>query len=149
LFGLRQIGIAAVQGLVLLLAILGLYAWLLAGGSTDTDARAAAFVGLVMGHLSLALTDTGVDSHQLFSRGRRTFWIIGMAALAVLALTLTVPPLASILEFTVPAPSLLILAVALGILSGGWFRLARHFQPHPSPEVRVSLSPDPAGGAGQ
>ncbi|HET9639245.1 MAG TPA: cation-translocating P-type ATPase [Allosphingosinicella sp.] len=125
LFGLRQILIAGVQGAVLLAAVLSLYAWLIADGLPDTEARATAFVALVIGHLTLALADAGSSASRLLDRSRKTFWIIGAAALTVLMLTLTVPPLADILEFTMPALPLLALAIALGIASGGWFRLAR------------------------
>lgn len=129
LFGRRQIAIAGIQGAVLLATVLGLYAWLIGAGLPDTDARAAAFVALVVGHLTLALADAGSSASRLFDRGRKTFWIIGAAALAVLTLTLTIPPLARILAFTVPDLPLLALALALGIASGGWFRLARRFRP--------------------
>lgn len=125
LFGLRQILVAGVQGAVLLATVLGLYAWLIADGLPDTEARAAAFVALVVGHLSLALADASSGASRLLDRGRGTFWIIGAAAVTVLTLTLTVPPLAGILDFTVPALPLLVLAVALGVASGGWFRLVR------------------------
>lgn len=129
LFGLRQIVTAGIQGAVLLATVLGLYAWLIADGLPDTDARAAAFVALVVGHLTLALADAGSGTSRLFDRGRKAFWIIGAAALTVLTVTLTIPPLAGILDFTVPALPLLALAAALGIASGGWFRLARRFRP--------------------
>ncbi len=128
LFGARQILLAALQGTVLLATVLGLYAWLIADGLPDTDARATAFVALVVGHLSLALADASSGARRLLDPGRRMFWIIGAGALTVLTLTLTVPPLASILNFTVPAWPLLALAVALGVASGGWFRLARRFR---------------------
>lgn len=128
LFGRRQILIAALQGAVLLAAVLSLYAWLIASGLPDTEARAAAFVALVIGHLTLALTDAGSGASRLLDRSRKTFWIIGAAALAVLTLTLTVPTLASILDFTIPALPLLALAIGLGLASGGWFRLTRSFR---------------------
>lgn len=132
LFGRRQILIAVLQGAVLLATVLGLYAWLIANGLPDTDARATAFVALVVGHLSLALADASSGASRLLDRGRKTFWIIGGAALTVLTLTLTVPPLASILDFTVPALPPLALAVALGVASGGWFRLARNLRGAPA-----------------
>ena len=129
LFGPRQIAVAGIQGAVLLATALSLYTWLIGAGLPDTDARATAFVALVVGHLTLALADAGSSAGRLFDRGRKAFWIIGAVALTVLTLTLTIPPLASILDFTVPALPLLALAVALGIASGGWFRLARRFRP--------------------
>lgn len=128
LFGLRQILLAGLQGAVLLVTVLGLYAWLIADALPDTDARATAFVALVVGHLSLALADASSGASRLLDRGRKTFWIIGAGALTVLTLALTIPPLASILDFTVPTLPLLALAIALGIASGGWFRMARRFR---------------------
>jgi Ca2+-transporting ATPase len=122
LFGLRQIAAAALQGAVLLAAVLTLYAWLIADGLSGTDARAAAFVALVIGHLSLALAGAA-GGRPLLGKGHEMFWIIGSAALAVLALTLTAPPLSHILEFTVPPWPVLALAITLGLAAGGLSRL--------------------------
>jgi Ca2+-transporting ATPase len=130
LFGARQILIAGIQGAVLLAVVLGLYAWLIGNGLVDTDARAAAFVALVVGHLSLALADAGSGARRLLDGGHKVFWIIGAAALAVLTLTLVVPPLARILDFTTPPWPLLALAVGLGIAAGAWFRVAVILRSH-------------------
>lgn len=128
LFGPRQILVAAIQGGVLLAVVLGLYGWLIAGGLPDTDARAAAFVALVIGHLSLALADASSGTHRLLVGRHKVFWIIGAAAITVLTLTLAVPPLARILDFTIPSWPLLALAIGLGIAAGGWFRLVGIFR---------------------
>jgi P-type Ca2+ transporter type 2C len=125
LFGFREMLVAGLQGAVLLATVLALYAWLIDRGMPDAEARAAAFLTLVVGHLSLALTDAGSGGRPLLDRGRVAFWSIGAAAGVVLALALTIPPLARILDFTLPDVPHLLLAAALGVAAGGWFRLVR------------------------
>lgn len=123
LFGLPQVLLAAIQGAVLLAAILALYAWTLAAGLPESAARTTAFTALVLGNLSLALAEASSDSARLLDRRRITFWIVGAVALAVLALCLSVPGLAEILRFSVPPPIWLLYAVLIGLASGIWFRL--------------------------
>lgn len=115
LFGGRQIAAAAAQGLLLLVAVLGLYIWMLRTGLPEDAARATVFVALVLGNLGLALADASGGRASLFDRRRTTFWIIGAIGLLVLALCLLVPPLRDILRFQLPAPPLLAAATAIGI----------------------------------
>lgn len=115
LFGRRQMLSAAVQGLVLLAAVFGLYAWLIGSGQSEEASRATVFIALVLGNLGLALADASGGSAGLFDRGRKTFWIIGALALLVLGLCLLFPPLREILQFELPAPPLLGAALAIGL----------------------------------
>ena len=120
LFGVEQIALAGLQGLVLLVATLGLYAWMNGIGSGADTARSAAFITLVMGHLSLALSVSGLSGGRLLSRDRALFWVIGAAAMLVLTLAVTLPVMREILRFS-PLPTWVLAAsVATGILAGGW-----------------------------
>ena len=125
LFGLRQMALAAVQGIVVLGAVLGLYWGGIASGIPEAIVRAMAFVALVAGNLSLALADASSGSARLFDPRRIAFWAIGALAVLILALCLSVEPLARILMFSPPAPEQLLLSVLIGVASGGWFRLVR------------------------
>ncbi|MBK9250995.1 MAG: HAD-IC family P-type ATPase, partial [Proteobacteria bacterium] len=88
LFGRRQLLIALVQGAVLMLAIVGLYALALHVGRGVDESRALAFTALIAGALILALANAADPDSQLLSRSRGAFWVIGGIAMLVLALVL-------------------------------------------------------------
>jgi Ca2+-transporting ATPase len=120
LFGVEQIALAGLQGLVLLVATLGLYAWMNGIGSGAEAARSASFITLVTGHLSLALSVSGLTGGRVLSRERALFWAIGAAAMLVLTLSISLPVMRGILRFS-PLPTWALLAcVVTGILAGGW-----------------------------
>jgi Ca2+-transporting ATPase len=121
LFGARQITLAALQGFVLLAATLGLYAWMNESGSGPEAARSAAFIALVTGQLSLALSVSGVSGGRLLSRERVWFWVIGGAAALVMILAVTLPLMQEILRFSPPAPWMLVVSLGTGLLAGGWY----------------------------
>jgi Ca2+-transporting ATPase len=122
LFGLVHVGIAVLQGMGVLVGVLGLYWWSLTMlGTPEAVARAAALVALVVGNLVLALADAAVPG-RLFTYRRHTYWaIVGVVAL-VLALVLAVPTVGSIFQIAMPGAGLLGLAAATGLIAGGWWR---------------------------
>jgi Ca2+-transporting ATPase len=132
LFGFNQILVAALQGVVLLAATLGLYGWMYGIGSGANAARSAAFIALVIGQLSLALSVSAVEGRQLFARERALFWIIGSAAALVITLSVALPLLREILRFSSLPPWALSVAIATGLAAGSWFGLARYISPQQS-----------------
>ena len=129
LFGPLQIAVAVVQGLGVLAGVLGLYWWALASfpGAQDA-ARGAAFLALVVGNLVLALADSGT-SGRLFAPHRRTYWLIVLVVTAVMAIVLCAPGVASVFRLELPGPDLILIALAVGLVSGGWTAVlagARH-----------------------
>ena len=133
LFGLRQIAIAALQGSVLLAATLGLYGFMNSSGANPEAARTAAFIALVSGHLSLALSVSGAAGGRLFSRERILFWVIGAAAALVLTVSVSLPAMREILRLSPPDPWVLAASVAIGVAAGGWFALVRALSSTASP----------------
>lgn len=125
LFGLRQIALAGVQGSVLLVSVLGYYASMQNMGHGDQVARAAAFIALVTGHLSLAVAEGRTPGSPLFARERIVFWLIAAGAILVLTATIAVPLLADILRFSTPSHIDLLISVVVGLLAGGWFAVVR------------------------
>lgn len=125
LFGSRQIGLAVVQGLGVMAAGLGVYAWLLTSPDVgELQARGAGYAALVVGVMALALTDSA-RSAGLFAPHRRIFWAIATAITAVLAAIFAAPPLAAIFDVAPPTPAHLLLALLAGIAGGGWTGLGR------------------------
>ena len=124
LFGAAQIWLALAQGGVLLAAVLGLYLWADPRGA-ETAARGAAFVALVVGNLSLAMTDSAASGARLFDRRRAAYWVITAAALAVLAAMLLIPDVSRLFQVSRPAPELAVVSVGVGIAAGAWLGVAR------------------------
>ncbi|MES2342497.1 MAG: cation-translocating P-type ATPase [Pseudomonadota bacterium] len=124
LFGPREIGLAVLQGLIVLAAVLGVYVWALQAAS-EPQARAAAFAALILANLVLALSDSASVGVRLFDRHRVAFWAITATAVAVLGLVLFVPMLESIFQIATPSPGVLTVAVLAGLIAGGWFGLTR------------------------
>jgi Ca2+-transporting ATPase len=122
LFGPSHIGVAVLQGMGVLIGVLGLYWWSLTmAGTPEPQARGAALVALVIANLVLALADAAVPG-RLFTDRRYTYWaIVGVVAL-VLALVLAVPAVGSIFKIAMPGAGLLGLAAGIGLVAGGVWR---------------------------
>ncbi|MET3665773.1 cation-translocating P-type ATPase [Caulobacter sp. 1776] len=124
LFGPRQIILGVMQGVVLLMAVLGVYFWGLAQMSAD-QARAGAFVALVSGNLSLAVTDAAVRGSRLFTARRWVFWSIAALAATILAAILLVPGLGALFQMRPPPATVLVASVLAGCCAAGWAWLWR------------------------
>lgn len=124
LFGLRQIAFAVFQGVILLVAVLGTYAWMNADAGEDV-ARATAFIALVTGHLSLAVVGAARGGRAMFDRHRAIFWFIALGTVAVLSLTMLSPTLLQIMRFAQPTAAQLFASVAIGLVAGGWLAVMK------------------------
>ena len=129
LFGPAQIMIALLQGASVLAGVFCLYWWALAAAlHTEQAARGAAFLALVVGILMLALTDSA-SAGRLFAPHRRAYWLIVAAVVVVLTLVFSVPSMATMFAVSLSGVPLLLTALAVGVVTGGWTRmlaLARH-----------------------
>jgi Ca2+-transporting ATPase len=128
LFGASQIVLGFVQGAAVLAAVFGLYVWALNAGVPEMQARAVAFVALVLGNLVLAFADAAEPGTSFFDRRRLAFWGIGAGAAVIVAATIYVPPLAAILHVSPPSLSWLATTLAIAVLAGGWFGLAKRLR---------------------
>jgi len=123
LFGPVQFGLALLQGSAVLVGVFGVYVWALSQYPVP-EARGAAFLALVIGNLVLALADASSTGERLFAPHRKIYWIISVAAGGVLTLVLMVPQLAGVFKIAPPQLSLLMLALGVSCVSGGWFGVA-------------------------
>lgn len=121
LFGRMQIAMAAGQGLVLLSAVFGWYWWLNVSGAGEDQTRAAAFVALVTGHISLAAAILATSGRGLLARHRWIFWLIAAAAAGLLTLLLSIPALLNVMRFASPGPAELLGSILIGMVAGGWY----------------------------
>ena len=125
LFGRRQLLFGILQGALVLAAVMGAYAVLLARGLPAGEARAAAFAALVAGNLAMALADAAEARTGLFAPARRLFWVIALAAAAAVAAAIYVPAIAGGFRFAAPPPAALAAAVGAAMLAGGWYGLVK------------------------
>ena len=124
LFGPAQLGLAAVQGVGVLIAVFSVYVWALSR-YPENEARGAAFLALVVSNLMLALADASSTGGRLFAAHRKVYWIITASAALVMVLVFVVPGLAGMFKVTPPNLSLLFAALLVAIVGGGWFGAAR------------------------
>jgi hypothetical protein len=100
-------------------------------GAEEGQARAASFIALVSGHLALAAA--ALVRRGRVARHRWTFWFVAAGASLLLALTLMVPELREIMRFSLPDPTQLITALAVGCMAGGWYAVRVVFGRQPAP----------------
>ena len=147
LFGPAQLGLALLQGAGVLIGVFGLYAWSL-GRYPAPEARGAAFLALVAGNLVLALADASSTGGRLFAPHRKIYGIIAAASGAVLTLVLTVPVLAALFKVVPPHFPLLVLALGVAAIGGGWFGLARALRNREGTGTSPWLRPNSMGSTG-
>ena len=126
LFGLKQIFFAALQGLGILAAVFGLYLWAL-GHGTEAQARAIAFIALILSNLVLALVDSASRGLDLFGPHRRMFWVIALTAISVLVVSTQLEPVARLFRFQMPNGFGLTIALGAVALVGLWAMVLRRF----------------------
>ena len=127
LFGGMTLALALLQGLGVLLAVLGAYAWS-ASWLPENAARAFAFTTLVMGNLALILSNRS-RTGSLWASLRvpnRTLWVVAGVTLGFLALALYWPWLARLFYFSPLAGFDVLLALGLGALSVVWFEVIKY-----------------------
>jgi Ca2+-transporting ATPase len=139
LFGASQMAFGLLQGASVLAAAFALYAWALGAGVAVETARAAAFVALVFGNLTLALADVAEPSTGLLHPAHRIFWAIAGLAILVVAITVYAPFGETLFQFRALAPAQAVLAIVAGLASGGWLAAWRRLG---APPFRRSAAGD-------
>jgi Ca2+-transporting ATPase len=121
LFAGTTLVLSLLQGLGVLLAVMGAYAWG-SGWLSEPAARAFAFTTLVMGNLALIFSNRSASSlWASLQVANRTLWLVAGATTALLALALYQPWVSGLFLFA-PLPLRDVLtAVALGWSSVLWF----------------------------
>ena len=122
LFGGVSLWLALLQGLGVLAAVLGAFAWA-APRLPEAEARAFAFATLVIGNLALILSNRSATEPfwVTLRTPNRALWVVVGLALALLLAALYVPWAVEVLRFA-PLPwHELAAAGGLGLLSVFWF----------------------------
>ena len=123
------------QGLFVLLAVMGAYAW---GASwlTEPAARAFAFTTLVTGNLALIFSNRSstVSLWTSLQVPNRTLWLVTGLTAGLLAITLYQPWVSGLFLFAPLQPRDVLMAAAIGLSSVVWFeaiKFARRRKKHP------------------
>jgi Ca2+-transporting ATPase len=127
LLGWRQVGVAAVQGTLLLAAAFAAYALSLPAGIDVDIARALAFIAFTAGNLVLirVVATRGATIAGLFARDHGAYWAVAAIAVLVTVACIAVPALRRLFQFGVPPSKLVLLAVMAGLISALVFDLAK------------------------
>ncbi len=122
LFGGATLWLALLQGLGVLGAVMGAFAWA-SPRIAEPEARAFAFATLVIGNLALILSNRSA-THSLWDTLRtpnKTLWAVVALALTLLLAALYVPWAVGVLRFAPLPAHELAAASALGLASVLWF----------------------------
>ncbi len=126
MFGARVLVIAALQGLSVLGATLGVYLWAVLDHRPDNVVRSVTFATLVVGNLALILVNRSwrLPIWRTFRerRNRALKWILGATA-SLLIVVLTLPGLRHAFNFGPMAPRDWIVAVSAGLGGVAWFEI--------------------------
>ena len=125
LFGTRDLTLGFFQGLAVFLAVMSVYLIDNGLGVAEPEARGLAFATLILGNLTLALSNALPRGVSPFSRGNWTFWLVAAAAMTIVGAGLYFPPLAGLLRFEPPEVTKLPFAAALAVSAGGWYGMWR------------------------
>lgn len=123
LFSRRTLQFTLLQGLSVLVALVGVFALAYYRGSGEFDARTLAFTVLIIANLSLILTNRSWSRSAwstLKTPNPALWWVLAMGVV-LLALILYQPLLQSLFRFSTLHPRDLALAIAAGGLSTIWF----------------------------
>ena len=123
LFGRFALGVAALQGLIALAMVAGIYGSALQTGLSADAARTSAFLTLVAANLALIFANRSWTQGPLAVLHRRNpvlGWVF-LGAGGALALTLALPQARGFFQFDLPPAPVIVGAIAAGLASQLWF----------------------------
>lgn len=123
LFGGQTVGLALLQGAIVLAIVLGVFLVALYRGQAEAEARALFFASLIIANLALILTNRSWSRTivaSFFSRNAALWWVLA-GALAFLGLVLYVPWLRDLFRFSKLHAGDLAICLAAGVGSILWF----------------------------
>jgi len=127
LFSNSTLGLSVLQGAIVLVILLIIFAIALYRGQGELDARALTFTTLIIANLSLILTNRSWSrtiAATLKSPNRALWWVLG-GAIAFLGCVLYVPFLRHLFRFSFLHPIDIAICLAGGAISILWFELLK------------------------
>ncbi len=130
MFDVRTVGESLLAGIAVLIAVCAAYAWSLAHGASDGEARALAFAAIVFGNVGLILMNRSGEKSLAFALANPTpalGWIL-LGTLTALASALYVEPVSQLFRFDALAGSDLLMAFVAGVSGVIVFEVFRQFR---------------------
>ncbi|HSQ78419.1 MAG TPA: cation-translocating P-type ATPase, partial [Nitrospirota bacterium] len=127
LFGARTVVLSVLQGLSVLVILLGVYFFALKHGQGEEDARALTFTTLIVANLGLIFVNRSWSRTVLAtlrSPNTALWWVTG-GALLFLGLALYVPFLRQLFRFSLLHPDDVAISIAAGVVSIIWFEVLK------------------------
>ena len=140
LFSRKTLVLSIMQGLIVLIILLGVFSISLYRGHGEKDARAITFTTLIIANLGLIMTNRSW-SHSILStlrKSNKALWWVVAGTLIFLSLVLYVPFLRNMFRFSQLHPIDLFICLAAGISSIIWFEGLKIFKRKPKPLVNIS-----------
>ncbi len=125
LFGWRELANGLLYGGVILAVVFGLYWWAATHGFVEPEARAIAFVALVVANVTLAFAQSADSIGDLFGPQKSIYLAIAALTAAILTLVLAVPALRAIFHLAMPDATALAIAITAALAAGVSVRLLR------------------------
>lgn len=128
LFSKRILILSLFQGLFSLLAVALVFALALKIGQAEDEARALAFVTLIISNIFLILTNRSWSNNIIlsFKNKNKALSLVLSGAMVFLLVALYYPPLRDIFHFGFMHPLDISIALTAGVLSIVWFEIVKH-----------------------
>ncbi len=123
LFSRRTLGLALLQGMTVLVVLMGVFTITYYWGSDELNARAIAFTTLMMSNLSMILVNrswTRTTWEVWKTPNPALWWVLG-GGILFLVIVLYTPILRQLFRFSVLHPEDLAISLAFGLFSVLWF----------------------------
>jgi len=123
LFDASTLGVSIIQGVSILIVVLGWYIYLLRGGRSDLEARSLAFAALVFGNLFLIITNLSWKKPiwDTIRRPNAALWWVIVGTVGAVVGVISIPLLRDIFHFGLLSLGDYGWAVAVGVISLIWF----------------------------
>ncbi len=125
LFGRPELLLSIVQGSVILATAFSLYYGLLHFGYDVTEARAAGFIAVILGNLTLAFADSAEVGTSFFDIRRYAFWGIFFSMFVVVSILLLHDGVGALFQISRPPLPVLALTVLASLVAGSWFGVGK------------------------
>ena len=130
LFGLNNVTLAILQGLIAMGLALLEFGLALNAGFMETEARALTFITLIVANLGLILANRSATeniAHLLLKRNR-AFWWVSLGAMAFLALALKLPLAQGVFHFSALSGANIIIGISVGFSGILCFEILKFFR---------------------
>jgi P-type Ca2+ transporter type 2C len=130
LFGKRLVGMSLLQGASVFAIVLAMFLLTLHRGKGEFEARSLTFATLVVANLALIFVNRSwrLSFLETLRAPNKALWWVTGAGTVFLALTLYVPLLRNLFRFTSLHADDIMLSIAAGVLSIGWFEVLKVIQ---------------------